>query len=94
MKRYRSATKPVFTPAHEAKRVKFAQDHKDWSFEKGRRVVWSDESLFNVTLALHKRVCKLRNSDRYDERFTVNADKNPPSVILWGSSATKMLAVA
>lgn len=84
MKSYRAAKKPLLTPAHKAKRVRFAQDHKDWPLEKWRRVVWSAESMFYVTGTPHKRVRRPRNSDRYDERYTVNAVKHPSSVMVWG----------
>jgi transposase len=40
--------KPLLTRAHRRRRLTFAQEHKDWTTDDWRRVVWSDESKFQL----------------------------------------------
>lgn len=42
----RAATeKPPLTLRHKIKRISFAKAYKDWTIEKTKRILWSDESV-------------------------------------------------
>ena len=45
-------TKPGLTPAIKAARLVFCNEHKDWTLEDWKRVVWTDET--SICLG-HKR---------------------------------------
>ena len=36
--------KPLITKANQKKRLWFAREHKDWTVEDWKKVMWSDES--------------------------------------------------
>lgn len=40
--------KPLLTERHKAIRLKWAKDHKDWIVDDWEKVIWSDESKFNL----------------------------------------------
>jgi transposase len=40
--------KPLVSKANLKKRLQFAKDHKDWTVEQWKRVMWSDESRFTL----------------------------------------------
>ena len=40
--------KPLLTPVHRMKRLKFAKDHINWTVEQWRQVMWSDETKINL----------------------------------------------
>ena len=48
--------KPLLTPAHIQKRLKFARLTKKWKEAEWRRVLWSDEAAFKVCGTLPKTV--------------------------------------
>ena len=48
--------KPLLTPAHIQKRLKFARMTKKWTAAEWRRVLWSDEASFKVCGTLPKKV--------------------------------------
>ena len=38
--------KPLISDANQKKRLQFAREHKDWTLEQWKKVMWSDESRF------------------------------------------------
>lgn len=52
-RRYQARIKPVLSEQNRAKRLRFAQDHVDWTPEQWGRVLWTDETW--ATGACHKR---------------------------------------
>ena len=40
--------KPLLSKKHREKRLKFAKDHKDWTIDEWKKIVWSDESKFQI----------------------------------------------
>ena len=45
--------KPAMTKTQKRARLKWAQEHKDWSLERWRHILWSDESSFTLWPAPH-----------------------------------------
>ena len=40
--------KPLISEANQKKRLQFAREHKDWTLEQWKKVMWSDESRFTL----------------------------------------------
>ena len=40
--------KPLISEATQKKRFQFAREHKDWTLEQWKKVMWSDESRFTL----------------------------------------------
>lgn len=43
-----AAKKPLLRPTNLKKRLQFAKDHLDWTFEDWSKVLWTDESKFEI----------------------------------------------
>ena len=40
--------KPLLLPRHKQQRLQWAKDHRDWTEDIRKKVVWSDKSKFNL----------------------------------------------
>ena len=83
LKSHKPAKKPRLTPAMKVKRLRFAKKHVRWTLQQWQQVFFSDESTiqqFNV----RKRHVRRPVGKRYEERYTSQAMKHPPSVMIWG----------
>ena len=43
-----SRRKPLLLPRHKQQRLQWAKDHRDWTEDMRKKVVWSNESKFNL----------------------------------------------
>ena len=43
-----SRRKPLLLPRHKQQSLQWAKDHRDWTEDMRKKVVWSDESKFNL----------------------------------------------
>ena len=46
--RYVARKKPQLSPKNIEERLEWAQEHKDWTPEQWKKVIWSDETLLQV----------------------------------------------
>jgi hypothetical protein len=64
--RLKSTRKPGLTAAMKAARLKFCQEHKDWTLEDWKNVIWTDE----ISICFRHRRRSVRvwrtEEDRYD----------------------------
>lgn len=81
----RPRLKPHLTEKQIKNRVLFCKNYKDWSLEKWRHVLWSDEAVFSVTGNRSGRVYRPPRSDPYDPRYTQGVTKHPDTIMVWGS---------
>lgn len=85
--RYRSCRavrKPWVTRAHRVNRLRFVAEHSEWTLDKWRTVLWSDEASFEVTDNQRGRVYRRPGSDPTDSRYTTHTVKHPDSLMVWG----------
>ena len=40
--------KPFLRDDHRRRRLKFALQHQNWTFEEWKKVIWTDESTFEI----------------------------------------------
>lgn len=83
MKPFRLSRRPKLTERQREHRLRFAKDHKDWSVDDWKRVLWSDESpfeLFHPPNRHNDRVWAASGS----EVPAVPTVKHPTKVHVWG----------
>ena len=80
----RAARKPLLTPRHIDNRYKFAVDHKDWSVDKWKQVVFSDEKTWRFRPNEKSGVWR-RRGDRYKAKYTVPTTQRSQGVMIWAA---------
>lgn len=79
-----ASKKPLLTDAMKKKRLAFAKKYKDWTPEQWEKVLWSDESTFQMFNHHHRRVRRPPSISRYNIAYTLPTVKHPVSVMVWG----------
>ena len=75
------------------KRLEFAKKHIDWSIEDWKKVLFSDESIFQQFTITKNYVCRPMG-ERFNEKNTIFTMKHPPTQMIWGAmSANGMVGV-
>ena len=83
--------KPLLTEAHRRKRLKFCKDHKHWTKEDWRAVMWSDESTFKCITDASKKVRRPlfkkgnKQGDPYASKYLVKTVKHSSYIMMWGA---------
>jgi transposase len=82
---YSMVHKPLLTSVHKRNRRHWAMEHKDWTLDQWKSVIWSDKSLFTVMGNDSFRKVIRKEGERYQERYIMpipNFGKG--SVMVWG----------
>ncbi len=86
----RKAKKPLLTDRMKEQRLDFAREHVEWSVEDWKRVMFSDESHFELRFGSKEPRCRRpRGSDRFAPEFTRKTVKHPVKVMVWGCFSWK-----
>jgi transposase len=80
---YWAAVKPFINRTNREKRVKWCLKHRDWSVEKWRRVLFTDESPFCLRFNGKKRVWRGHNQ-RYQTKHCAPSFKHDDKINVWG----------
>lgn len=77
--------KPLLRPQNKVKRLEWAKKHENWTYSQWKKVLWSDESKFEV-FGSHRRVfVRRRVGERAREECIVPTVKHGGgSVMVWG----------
>lgn len=80
-----AARKPLLRQQNVAKRLAWAKYHKDWTITQWKKVLWSDESKFEI-FGGHRRVFVRRyDGERFHKKCIVPTVKHGGgSVMVWG----------
>lgn len=78
------AKKPWISKKNRAARMKFANDHKDWTVQQWARILWSDESKNNLFGSDGIRFVRRPAGKRFDKKYTRPTVKHSASVMPWG----------
>ena len=60
---------------NRADRLKFANEHKDWTVDDWSRVVWSDETKVNLTGSDGREYVRRRANEEFDPKCTKKTKK-------------------
>jgi transposase len=83
----RPSRKPLISEANRKARAAFAKDHLHWTKEEWAKVLWSDESKFNLFSSDGVRYVRRPVGKRYDVRYQVPTVKHGGgSLMVWGKS--------
>ena len=80
-----AAKKPHINDRMKEQRLAFAKKHAHWTPTQWKKVMFSDESTFQVFRVGSTKVRRLSSANRYDPRYTVTTVKHPQSVMVWGA---------
>ncbi len=77
------AQKPLITERMKEQRLAFAREHVNWSVDDWKKVMFSDESHFELRFGDQERHCRRpKGSDRFAPQFTRKTVKHPPKVMV------------
>ncbi|KAH6930546.1 hypothetical protein HPB50_014673 [Hyalomma asiaticum] len=75
-----AALKPLLTYANKTARLKFAVDHRSWTVEDWKYVIFPDESTFSSRWDQQKRVWRMENTRFYPQNIKEVAASGRTSV--------------
>ena len=77
--------KPLLKKTHRQRRYAFALRHRKWKLDKWKRIVWSDESKFNVFGSDGRQYCWRRPGDQLrDHHVQPTVKHGGGSIMVWG----------
>lgn len=78
--------KPLLTQKHKKNRLQFCQDHRDWTVQDWERVIFTDESKFNLVNSDGVTYIRRRPGEELLEQCVVPTVKfGGGSVMVWGA---------
>ncbi len=84
------AKKPLLTKRMKEQRLEFANQYGHWGVDDWKKVMFSDESHFELRFGHQGSRCRRpMGSDRFEERFTKKMVKHPPKVMAWACFSWK-----
>lgn len=85
-----AAKKPLLREANRLKRLKWAQDHEKWNTSQWSKVLWSDESKFDLFSTKRRVFVRRLQGERMNKNCVVPTVKHGGgSVLVWGSFSGK-----
>jgi transposase len=85
-KSYWAARKPLLTPRQVKRRLAWCMEHKSWTVDQWRKVIWTDESPFVLRFHGRCRVWRGHN-ERYLARNIRSTIKHDTKINVWGAFA-------
>ena len=83
---YFTLKKPVITEKNRLARVRWAKEHQDWTPEQWGRVLWTDESPFQLRYRKARRVWRRHGDRNAPVNFTPSM-KHEAKINVWGCFA-------
>ncbi|GJJ75043.1 hypothetical protein EMPS_07401 [Entomortierella parvispora] len=81
-----AAKKPYLKPAHELARLNFAKKHEKWTVEDWKKVIWTDESSFEIGKNSRRIRVWRRSYERFHSDCLASTFKSGrTSVMVWGA---------
>lgn len=83
---YMAAQKPLLRHYNRVKRLHWCLQHKHWTVEQWRKVIWTDESPFTLRFNCKRKVLRMKG-ERYEEKNCAATVKQHDKVMVWGCFA-------
>ncbi|CAJ0956123.1 unnamed protein product [Ranitomeya imitator] len=80
-----AAGKPLLRTGNKQKRLVWAKEHKEWTLDQWKSVLWSDESKFEIFGSNHRVFVRRRKGERMDSTCLV------PTVTFGGGARWRLL---
>lgn len=80
----RPVKKPLLTEKMKRNRLQWAKSHENWTFEDWSRVIFSDESKFNLLGQDGKQNVRRRKGERFKAECVAKTVKHSPYIMIWG----------
>ena len=80
---YWQTKKPFISKKNQVKRLKWCQEHANWTSNEWNRVLWSDESPFVLRYNGRQRVWR-RHNERYSVKALKGSFKQDSKINVWG----------
>lgn len=80
---YRPCKKPLLSKKNIKARLKFAEEHVNWTVEEWKKVIWSDESKFNLFSSDGNTYVRRPKGKRLENKFLKPTVKHSKSVLVW-----------
>lgn len=81
----RPSKKPLISKKNRMARLKFAKDHLHWDIKEWSKILWSDESKFNLFSSDGIRYIRRPKGKKYDIKYQVPTIKHGGgNVMVWG----------
>lgn len=78
--------KPLISAKNRRLRLEFARAHQHWTIADWKKVLWSDESKFNLFGSDGKKYVRRPKNDRFNQRYQIPTVKHGGgSVMVWGA---------
>lgn len=82
---YRPAKKEHLSADHIRQRLKFAIEHRDWTIEQWKKVIFSDEKSFSTFGKGFNRVWRTKRQNRYDNKYiNITRHSGRQTIPVWG----------
>ena len=83
---YLAVKKPLISKKNKSQRIKWCKEHKDWTVDQWRQVIWTDESPFVLRAQFRRKVWRMR-SERYSPQCIQATMKHDKKIMVWGCFA-------
>lgn len=78
-------SKPLLKPINKKKRLNWAREHKNWTIADWEKVLWTDESKFEIFGTKRRVFVRRQSNERVNDACTVASVKHGGgSVMVWG----------
>jgi hypothetical protein len=87
--------KPFLFDTHRARRLDFAREHQKWTIEDWKKVIWTNESTFEVGKSFRQILVWLKSDEHYKLGcLTPTFKLRKTSIMIWGGfTATYKLSL-
>ena len=83
-----AAKRPLLTLAHRKKRLDWCRERKDWTNEQWKKVLWSDESVFELIPTRRVWVRRRKNERYHPDCINSTVKHGGGKLQVWGCMAT------
>ena len=78
-----ASKKPLLSRKNRIARFKWALDHRNWTLDQWKSILWSDESKFCIRNHGSRNVYR-PNGQRFNPKYTQKTVKHDKSIMVWG----------